>query len=641
IDRTLGLIGNFVGIDRSYVFLFDEEDGVINNTHEWCAEGIESQIDKLQDIPISLLSWSMEQLESGLSIHIPRVEDLPPEAEEEKKMSQMQDIQSILLVPLTWKNELKGFMGFDSVKDERSWESEDVILLDTFSDIITNTLERKKAESALKESEERYRELVESSFAGIGITTLDEDFIFVNDRFAEMLGYEKDELIGKNIADICPEDELDIFNKETKIRKKGKRGSYESKLLKNNGNSISVKIYANPYKDSDGSIIGTTGVVTDITNIKKAEHALKESETKIKKLYDSSVVFSSIDNLEELYTKVIEIASDILDFDVCTVSIETNGRLVVKASTEKELVNNYSLPVDEGIVGKTYRKKKSYLIRDVKQDPDSEPTDIRFRSGISLPIGNYGAFQALSYKDEYYDENDLELAELFISHIEEAVRRIEVKERESLLHSLLRHDVKNKAQIVHGYLQLLNDLDISKEGRTFLEKSLKANKDSVNLIDKIGLLIKAKEEKVKEVNLTSVIAETVENFSKFAESKNIEIRTDFSDEVGMVKAGSLLEEVFSNLIENAINHSECSKIMISRRDQEEFIITSIEDDGIGIPEDKKELIFKKGYTTDKGRGTGLGLFLVKMLLDEYEGDIEVKNSKMDGSKFEVKLKRAH
>ncbi len=106
------------------------------------------------------------------------------------------------------------------------------------------------------------------------------------------------------------------------------------------------------------------------------------------------------------------------------------------------------------------------------------------------------------------------------------------------------------------------------------------------------------------------------------------------------EGGPLINEVFSNLEENSIRHSDGSRLRIRGEVTENEVTCIIEDDGRGIPDEEKEKIFEKGYTTDEERGTGLGMFLVKTLLDIYGGSIEVKDSELGGARFDVHLQKA-
>jgi PAS domain S-box-containing protein len=151
ISRALETIGVFSGVDRSYVFLFYDNWTKMDNTHEWCAEGIEPQIDNLKAMSVDVLPWWMDRLNRFENIHIPRVADLPAEASAEKAILQSQDIQSLVVVPIVYGNSLLGFLGFDSVRVEKIWSEEWIMLLQLIGEIFANALERKRAEEEKRE----------------------------------------------------------------------------------------------------------------------------------------------------------------------------------------------------------------------------------------------------------------------------------------------------------------------------------------------------------------------------------------------------------------------------------------------------------------------------------------------------------
>lgn len=149
IDSALRRVGEFAEVDRSYIFLFSEDGLSCSNTHEWCREGVEPQIDNLQDIPIEYIPWWMSQLKTFQTIHIPKVSAMPPEAKLEKESLEAQSIQSLLVIPLLASNQLIGFIGFDSVKLEKSWEEEDIFLLNILGSILGNGFGRKRSQEEL------------------------------------------------------------------------------------------------------------------------------------------------------------------------------------------------------------------------------------------------------------------------------------------------------------------------------------------------------------------------------------------------------------------------------------------------------------------------------------------------------------
>jgi len=158
INRVLETIGVFSGVDRSYVFLFYDNGTKMDNTHEWCAEGIEPQIDNLKGLSSDVMPWWMDKLNQFKNIHIPCVSALPPEANAEKEILQSQDIQSLVAVPMVYGGSLLGFLGFDSVRVEKTWSEESITLLQLIAEIFANASEHKRAEEERKKLEARFQQ---------------------------------------------------------------------------------------------------------------------------------------------------------------------------------------------------------------------------------------------------------------------------------------------------------------------------------------------------------------------------------------------------------------------------------------------------------------------------------------------------
>jgi len=227
------------------------------------------------------------------------------------------------------------------------------------------------------------------------------------------------------------------------------------------------------------------------------------------------------------------------------------------------------------------------------------------------------------------------------SFVEDITERKNIEERENILHSLLRHDVANKNRVVEGYLDLLEEYELPDEAYELLKNSKKAINKSLNLIEKVRILRKAQDEKIKEVEISSIMRRSVSEMRSRLDEAGIEIEKKLSCKECFVKGGPLLSNVFTNMIENSIRHSDCDKLRVSTEETEDEVMCVFEDDGKGIPDKEKRNIFEKEYTTDEERGTGLGLFLVKMLLDIYGGEVEVKDSELGGARFDIRLNRVN
>jgi PAS domain S-box-containing protein len=159
INQALEAVGRFMAVDRSYVFLFSEDGETVHNTHEWCAEGIAPQIELMNHVPADTLRWSNDILLRGEVLHIPSLADLPPEARGERELFQLQDIASLVAVPMVYQGRTMGLVGFDAVRDQRSWSDESIELLKMLATILVNALERKRAQ-AIQAGQRQFLELL-------------------------------------------------------------------------------------------------------------------------------------------------------------------------------------------------------------------------------------------------------------------------------------------------------------------------------------------------------------------------------------------------------------------------------------------------------------------------------------------------
>lgn len=156
LNEMLEEIGKFVGSDRAYLFQFTEDGEVMNNTHEWCAEGIMPQKEKLQDLPSDTFPWWMKKLESNEDILVPVVSDMKNEARNEQEILEEQNIKSVIVVPVNTGDNLLGFVGFDAVGQRRNWTQNIASLLHIFATAIANSLSRRR-EKELKEDIEQLK----------------------------------------------------------------------------------------------------------------------------------------------------------------------------------------------------------------------------------------------------------------------------------------------------------------------------------------------------------------------------------------------------------------------------------------------------------------------------------------------------
>ena len=165
IDEALGMVGQFVDVDRSYVFLYDESADTLSNTHEWCRDGITAERDSIQNAPAADFAWSVAQFRRGNAVIVNDVHALPVEAVGESRAAAEQSIRSFLAIPLQSAGRFLGFCGFDMVRETRVWSEEVIQDAAALADVFVHALERRH--SQLREQEhERFLSTLLSNLPG-------------------------------------------------------------------------------------------------------------------------------------------------------------------------------------------------------------------------------------------------------------------------------------------------------------------------------------------------------------------------------------------------------------------------------------------------------------------------------------------
>lgn len=152
IHEALSEIGTFSGASRSYIFQFREDEPVMDNTYEWCREGVPPEKENLQGILSASVPWWMDQLTRGEDIRIPDTSLLPVEASAEKALLLAQGIESLIVLPLTVKGSLIGYIGLDNLFPGWGWSEEDIRLLRISANLIAGAIERERKQNELVET---------------------------------------------------------------------------------------------------------------------------------------------------------------------------------------------------------------------------------------------------------------------------------------------------------------------------------------------------------------------------------------------------------------------------------------------------------------------------------------------------------
>jgi PAS domain S-box-containing protein len=270
-----------VNLDRSFL--------QIETIYTWSDQPDERRYRSiLETLDRASCRWWYETCEAGKNIVVHKLQDLPEEAETERTLFESHNIYSLVTVPiLSIDGNLMGFMGIDDVNQCRTWDSEDAQALRIMADMMANYWERREVQKTLQEREEQYRNLFENSPIGIYRTTPDGRILMVNPALTHMLGYETaEELARRNLEKEGFEPEYPRNQFKEQLERDGQIIGLESAWVRNDGTTLYVRENSHIVRDETGRVLYYEGTVENITERKKAENQLKESEERYKSIFD-------------------------------------------------------------------------------------------------------------------------------------------------------------------------------------------------------------------------------------------------------------------------------------------------------------------------------------------------------------------
>ncbi len=354
----------------------------------------------------------------------------------------------------------------------------------------------------------------------------------------------------------------------------------------------------------------------------------------------------------------------ILDFEMCVIGIEDDGELVVRAASEDIAVDEQTQAMDEGLAGKTYRTGESYVIHDTAS-VDEISDDSPYRSAISIPIDDRGNFQAVDTEPDAFDQTDLELTELLVSHTSAATKNLErtkelerKNERLEEFSSVISHDLRSPLNIAQGMIGLAKesgDLSHLSKAETALDRMNELTEN---------LLTLAKEGEVLDDREPVAVADVARQ--AWSTSATGEASLSVAESLGMVSADpsrfqTLFENLFRNAVEHgstssqptaddAVEHSSTSPRSHAREDAAEHGESAVTvevgglsdgffvaDGGPGIPNEQRQQLNRmfEQRSLQLHEREGFGLVIVQQIVEAHGWEIRVTESDSGGARFDV------
>ena len=484
----------------------------------------------------------------------------------------------------------------------------------------------KQVEDALKESEEKYRTLSEQSTDAIYITSREGNLTYINQSFLNLFDYTKEEVKNLKAQDfyVSPEDR---FRFQQEVEKTDAVRDFEVKMRKKDGMVIDCLITASIRKSNDGSTLGYQGVIRDITEKKKTEEALRESEAQKKAILDASV-----DRIR-LVDKDLKI-------------------IWANKTTTREL--NIA---PEDLVGHTCYKFLVYrdtpcigcpVIKSIKSGQIEHVVMHQTKSKTSKGEAYWDDY-AVPIKNESGDiVNIIEITRNITEQVrsEEELKQAKIaaeaaNQAKSEFLANMSHEIRTPMNAIMGMTDLALTTDLNTEQQEYMEM-VKMSADSLlSLINNIldFSKIEARQLELEEIDfdLRTTLETATEMLAIRAHEKGIELACHIKPDVPTALMGDpvRLRQVILNLTGNAIKFTEEGEVFIQADIEKErgsslLLHFMVSDTGIGIPRDKIDTIFESfkqadSSTTRKYGGTGLGLNICRQLVEMMGGRIWVES----------------
>ncbi len=470
--------------------------------------------------------------------------------------------------------------------------------------------DRERAEKALRESEEKFRVVTESSPAVIMLYQGGR-LIYAN-RMAEIAtGYTGEELLsGEPLKFVHPDNRAMVVERAAaRLRGEPVPSRYEVNFLTKGGEER--------WFDISAEVISYGGVPTnlvsgiDITPRKKAEKALIKSRAILSRAQSIAHVGNWAWDLntgemqwsDEIYRIFGEEPKQLRPtYSWLLGRTHPDDRKMVADSAEAAVEYNRLFNIDYRIVTADGSIKYVNWVAD------------KLRRGMDgQPLWLYGIVQDITARKQ----------------VEEELQ--EAKAQAELYLDLMGHDINNMNQIGIGFLELaLDTLKLGDKERQMISRPLEALENSTRLISNVRKLQRAKNGSLMlhEINVGDIISRLIPQYSNVA-GRNITINFK-ADGDCVVMANDLLTDVFSNIIGNAVKHSSGPltidiRLAVTGPEDRRQCTVTIEDNGPGIPDDVKCRLFNGHRHSEVITGSGLGLYLVRTLMDDFNGNVCVED----------------
>ncbi len=470
----------------------------------------------------------------------------------------------------------------------------------------TNELEtRQRLVEELRESEARFRGAFHASSLGMALTTLDGDFVQVNDKLAEMLGYSVDELYGLGVRGVTHPDDLEVDLERAAQLRNGEIDSYrrEKRYRRKNGSTLWAELTVSLVAGHDGEPTHVVSHVQDIT-------AQREANLLFAATFERSIVPELIADDERRIVDLNQSGAELLGVS----HEEAEGLIVDDLLPDAPVAELWEAFLETGAL-----EAEATLHR-----PDGSIRLIEFTATANVRPGRHIAVvRDLTRQKE----------------LEGQLRQAQKMEAVGRLAGGIAHDFNNLLTAISGYSEFLIEGETDPRLRRHAEEIKKAAARAAALTGQLLAFSRRQMLQPRVVDLNAVVSD-MDMMLRRLIGEDIELLTMLDPELGAIRADpTQIEQVIVNLAVNARDAMpgggsltiETADIAV---DDERRVELRLTDTGVGMTEAERNQLFDPFFTTKEG-GTGLGLATVYGIVEQSGGTIEVTSEPGLGTSFRI------
>ncbi|MGQ9889683.1 MAG: GAF domain-containing protein [Aggregatilineales bacterium] len=512
----------------------------------------------------------------------------------------------------------------------------------------------------------------------ISIADINGNITYINPGGLQMIGAAPEDVPGMRIPDVhTPEDTQLVLEKGLPVALETGQWRGESRLLTRDGRLIPVDQTIFPVKDDQGNLLFIATIMTDITERKQQEAAIRKRAVELETVAKVSAAATTILAVQELLDTVSQLTKTsfgLYHAHVYLLNKETENLTLAAGAGDigKQMVaKGHSIPLnrEHSLVARAARTRQGVISNDVTQEPDFLPNPLlpetRAEMAIPMIVGGdlIGVLDVQSEELGRFTDEDVRVMTTLASQVAVAVRNAMAFEREHSVAERLReidrlksefianmsHELRTPLNSIIGYSEVLLDGvdgELSDDAIEDIRAIHGSGQHLLTIINDILDLAKIEAGQMRidpqPVDLGAFIKDIVHAGHILVKDKPVELRVEAENDLPHVEADPVrLRQIVWNIISNAVKFTEKGSVVVRYGRSSENpnqAVVSVTDTGIGIKKELLPAVFERfrqadGSSTRRAGGTGLGLAITRHLVQLHGGSIHVESEEGQGSTF--------